>query len=180
MHRPGVKLFVSLVVTGLVAAGCDAPPTAPAVDQLSVTTSDAVTSARGDFQFQANIPAPSPCLGGTFQITGTITGWFQEVVNPNGRVHIIEHLDFSNLTGTFGGRTWQSQPGSVEIWSVHISPPGETASVVVHEGRTRLVADDPADPDIMFVHRIHQLELPTGELHLNNSSFEAFCIGAGD
>jgi hypothetical protein len=179
MHRPGVKLFVSLVVTSLVAAGCDAPPTAPAVDQLSVTASDAVMSARGHFQFQANIPAPSPCLGGIFRITGTITGWFQDVVNPNGRGHTIEHLDFSNLTGTFGGRTWQSQPGSVEIWSVHISPPGETASVVVHEGRTRFVADDAADPDILFVHRIHQLELPTGELHLNNVSGEAFCVGAG-
>lgn len=178
MHRPAVKLFIGLVVTGLGAAGCDAP-TAPAVDQLSVAPSATVTSDRGDFQFQANIPAPSPCLGGTFQITGTITGWFQDVVNLNGRVNTIEHLDFSNLTGTFAGRTWQSQSGSVEIWSVHISPVGDAASVVVHEGRTRFVADDPGDPDIMFVHRIHQLRLPSGEIQLNNVSGEAFCIAAG-
>jgi hypothetical protein len=180
MHRPGAKLFVSLVVTGLVATGCDAPPTAPAVDQVSVAPSATVMSARGDFQFQANIPAPSPCLGGIFRITGTITGWFQDVVDPNGRGHTIEHLDFSNLTGTFDGRTWQSQPGSVEIWSVHISPPGDAASLVVHEGRTRFVADDDADPNILFVHRIHQLRLPSGEIQLNNVTGGAFCVGAGD
>ena len=180
MHRAPVRLFVGLVVTSLLAAGCDAPPTAPEVDPLSVAPSATVMSDRIDFQFQANIPAPSPCLGGTFRITGTITGWAQQVVNPNGRVHTVEHLDFSHLTGTFDGRTWQSQPGSVEIWSVHISPPGDAASLIVHEGRTRFVADDPADPDIMFVHRIHRLRLPSGQLQLNEVTGEAFCAAAGE
>jgi hypothetical protein len=158
------------------AAGCESAPTAPASEPGA--PSFVVTRDRQEFSQPVVIPVPSPCLGGTFTVAGTISGWFQVIVTPNGHVQVTEHIDFSQLTASFDGRSWTAQPGSVEIWSRSLAPLGDAARVVVHEGRTRFVADDGAGPGIMFVHRIHQLRLPNGDVLINDIVFEAFCRGS--
>jgi len=131
---------------------------------------------RRTFQRSVNVMAPSVCLGGTFRITGTITGWVQTVVDPQGHMVFTQHADFSQLTATLGSDVWSADPGSHEIWSESLTPPGEAATVSVHEGHSRFTSSTGA-PDVLFVHRIHRLWLPGGEFQLNDVTFEAVCYG---
>jgi hypothetical protein len=151
---------------GLTVAGPSALASAP----LASTTVD-----RRTFQRAANVMAPSQCLGGTFRITGTITGWVQTVVNPEGHLVFTQHADFSRLTATLGTDSWSADPGSHEIWSESLTPAG-SGTVTVHEGRSRFTSSTGA-PDVLFVHRIHRLWLPDGENQLNDVTFEAECYG---
>jgi hypothetical protein len=193
-HRQLESLTAMLILIGaLLVVGCETAPTAPDAlsaaelsDAVSTSADQAVhskaTKNRQDFQQTIpapGIPAPSPCLGGTFFINGTISGWSQSVLDPNGTLHFTEHIDFSQLVASFGDRTWTAQPGSHEIWSGKFSVVGDPEEVVVHEGRTRFLADDGQGPKMMFIHRIHRRVLPGGELQHHNTSMEAVCIGEG-
>jgi hypothetical protein len=40
-----------------------------------------------------------------FVITGTVSGWGRITTTPNGQVQLMEKWDFSQLTGSHGGRT---------------------------------------------------------------------------
>jgi hypothetical protein len=182
-----------ILIGAMLVIGCETAPTAPdalsaveLADAVSTATDEAVLSkaTKNRQAFQGTIPAPgipapSSCLGGTFFINGTISGWSQSVVDPNGTVHFTEHIDFSQLVASFGSRTWTAQPGSHEIWSGKFSLVGDPKQVVVHEGRTRFLADDGQGPKMMFIHRIHRLVLPSGELQHHIEKLEAVCIGEG-
>jgi hypothetical protein len=184
------QLMVAVAASGLLTAGCgDTLPTMPT--PAGVTAHESVGSTHGatteleEFQFSPTIPVPAPCLGGgTFVITGTVSGWARITTTPNGQVQLMEKWDFSQLTGTHGGHTWTAAPGSGEMFSFNNLPgvggTGTPVSGVVHQGRSRFVADGDG-PDVFFVHRFRILRLPSGEFQftrLETELAEIQCVGA--
>lgn len=175
MYRMRAVLPASLVpVIILLGAGCDAGPTAPASAAPSTPTFS-VTGVRQPFQGTAGFSAPAPCLGGDITITGPVSGWYQVLHTPTGTTEYTEYDDFSQLTASLGGETWTARPGSHEIWSESLPPVGDATRKVTHEGRTGFDPVDGEGPSLFFVHRIHGVLLPSGDLHFYNVTFEAYC-----
>jgi hypothetical protein len=184
------QLVVAAAVVALLNGGCgDSPITGPTV--ASIAAPDSAASTHGattefeEFQFSPTIRVPAPCLGGgTFVITGTVSGWARITTTPNGQVHLMEKWDFSQLTGSHGGSTWTAAPGSGEMFSFNNLPgvggTGTPVSGVVHQGRSRFIADGEA-PDVFFIHRFRILRLPSGEFQFRRVETEVAeiqCVGA--
>lgn len=180
MNRSIASLIPLLILAAsLSTGGCTADLISPEFAERGTANPDQVVARdRGTFSQNVAIPVPSQCLGGTLLVTGTISGWFQNVATPNGHLKVTEHIDFSQLTASFDGKTWSARPGSHEIWSNSFPPGGDAASVIVHEGRTRFHPDDGEGTNLVFVHRIHRVFTPAGEFVVNNVLGQAFCYGS--
>jgi hypothetical protein len=183
------RLFIALSLPlALAACSGNTPTTSPAVltEPTSLTSAagapslqaqgGAVTS-RADFQQPVSIDVYSECLAGTFHITGTINGWVAIATTPDGYTERTMHADFSQLAAALVGDStdvWTADPGSHEIWSRRFAPGDPVNIRQMHEGRTRFSSSTGA-PNIRFVHRIQYVELPNGEVQLNDVTFEADC-----
>ena len=182
---PGCRKAVPVpLLLVLLAVGCgEALPTGSGLETDDVALSmhaDGATTIFQEFSFTPpnGIPVPAPCLGETFLVTGTITGWARIVITPNGHVTVHEQTDFTGTIATSGGDTWVAAPGAHELFTFafNIGPDG-AAEVTVHEGHSRYVSQGD-QPDVRFVHRIHRVWLPSGELQWNRVTFEGLCIGS--
>jgi hypothetical protein len=186
-------LLTAVVAAALVTGGCEgrlptAPDRMPAVSASATappsTHGGSATTEFVEFTFNPTINVPAPCLGvGLFVITGTVQGWARITTAPNGQVHLVERWDFSQLTATFGTDTWRAAPGSGEMFQFNNLPgvggTGAPVAGVVHQGRTRFIADGDA-PDVFFVHRFRILRLPNGEFQftrMETEIAEIACIG---
>lgn len=118
----------------------------------------------------ASVPAPCLELGEPLQMSGIWSGWIQEVINPSGRVHVTERIDYSEITLRLGDKIWHAGPGASEtiiqnlpLESVNV---GDAAFNVIHEFHARFISQSDA-PDLRVNHRVRQLLTPDGELKKN-------------
>ena len=129
------------------------------------------------------VPVPAPCLGlgEPLRMSGVWTGWFQVVTIPNGRVHVTERIDYSQITLKTDELTWLAGPGASEpiIQNVPLAPEdvGDAAYNVIHEFNALFISQD-GEPDVKISHRVRQLLGPDGVLRKNEFiPFTAECIG---
>lgn len=184
-HRRSIPLVLVLAL-GVVTVGCDDPaPTNPAPESVAApafSADAAATTERETFVFpDVTLVPDATCLdlGEDLPITGSVSGWIQTTTTSDGRVHVSERLDFTDLTASAGGHTWTAGPGAHEVWSVNLGVPGEYALNVTHEGHSRFVGLDGA-PDFLLVHRIHQVLTPGLELVVNEiTGLAVQCVGGG-
>lgn len=177
-HLTAYALCGALIAALAVACGDHPSPTAPNQRGASTPSLDAAAATAPQIPFTATFngpPVPASCLGDgqTVQITGQITGWYQDFVNADGQEHFTEYDDFSGLSASSGGNEWAAAPGAHEIWSETISPGVE----LEHQGETPMFLTQGSGPNIRFVHRIHGLLLPDGELQVYFKEYAVHCIG---
>jgi hypothetical protein len=187
MHRAKTKTPAVLVfLIAVLSVRCaEAPPTEPTLVTPEAPLLSGATTNRVEFQFLFGGPAGigfnAPCLGGILVIRGLVTGWAQITQTPNGHTHITEHWDFTQLTASLGADSWSAAPGAGEMFSFNLPPLGAAAIRVVHNGRSRFIADGDR-PDVFFIHRFHVLRLPSGEFLFTRPETEFAeiqCIGPG-
>lgn len=174
--------FPVTVLAAALLAGCErADPVEP--DSITPQASRGATVTREEWGPEAVLfNPPAPCLGegARLDITGTISGWDLIVERADGSIHLTEYVDFTNLVGTFDGHTWTAGPGSHEMWSINWPPDVPLSPVngrqTTHVGNTVFRAED-GTPDLKFVHQIHLVRLPSGELHTLRVILEVYCIG---
>ena len=129
-------------------------------------------------------PVPAPCLelDEPLKMSGIWTGWFQQVIAPNGRRYITEHIDYSGIFLRLGEQVWKAGPGASEPIIINNIPlteedEGEAAFVAIHEFHARFISQN-AMPDLRVNHRVRILVGPNGELRKNVfEPFKAECIG---
>lgn len=129
------------------------------------------------------IPVPAPCLGlgEPLQMSGTWSGWFRVVETKNGRVHVTEQIDWSEVDIVLGDLTWRPGPGAFESIVQNLPATaddlGEAAYVVRHQFTIRFLSQDGL-PDLRVTHSAKQVLGPDLEFRHNEFvPFTAECIG---
>lgn len=188
-HPRLVPLVLALALAA-TAGGCDdTSPTDPASGALAAPPLSANRSAtveRQHFSFPfgggpggAQIAAPCLDFGGPLTIQGTVSGWVQVATTADGHVHGNEFLDFSGLTASGGGWSWDAAPGAHEIWSTNLGTAGDHALNIIHEGHSHFVGQGDA-PDFELLHRIHQVLTAELALAVNEiTPLSVRCLGSG-
>jgi len=130
--------------------------------------------------FPVTLEASAACLGlaDPLDITGTVSGWYQEWDLANGRMYATEYLDFTALSASEGEWSWTAGPGAHEIWRWNLGLEGDAAENITHEGRSLFVGAGDA-PDFILVHRVHQVLTPNLDLTVDNiTPLTVECIGS--
>ena len=177
-----------LVVLFAATGACDdAALSGPQSDVVSPTdipaNSNAATTQRGTFSFlfggTDGVTLPAACLdlSDGLLITGRVSGQFKLTETSQGHFHLTEYLDFSDLTATGNGLTWNASPGAHEIFQFNLGEFGEYAVNVTHEGHSVFMGEGAA-PDFRLVHRIHQVLTPNFDLTVNEiTPLSVQCLG---
>lgn len=190
-------LLPILLSTCLFLAGCSDQPSAvadaekenPVLENTIAASSNAATVDRQTFTQPfpplpgvdfAPVPAPCLGLGENLRMSGTWSGWFQEVILPHGGSQFIERIDYSEITLKTDDLTWLAGPGASEpIIRKMPAEIGESALVIRHEFHARFISQNDK-PDLRVSHRVRQLVTPDGEMKKNELvPFTAECIGNG-
>ncbi len=194
-----LKLMLPILLsTCLFLAGCSDQPSAvahaekenPILENAIAASSNAATVDRQTFRVPFPpisgvdyAPVPAPCLelGEPLRMSGIWSGWFQVVTISTGRVHVTEHIDYSEITLRLGDLVWHAGPGASEpiIQNVPLTEDdvGDAAFNVMHEFHARFISQNDK-PDLRISHRVRQLLTPDGELKKNEFvPFSAECIG---
>jgi hypothetical protein len=175
------RIQLAMLLLGPVFAACDHDqPTAinPVAPQAGSLALGGATSALVDFgPIPVAFTVASPCLDGTVLVSGSFSGWDRIVTRPDGSIHITERIDVSNVTLRLGDQLWTAGPNASEIF-VKNFPPGLGFGDIrqaEHVGVVIFRADD-GRPELRFVHRIHIVRLPSGEVQVNRQILDVLCI----
>ena len=186
--RRVVPVTLGLAICGLAAA-CDSEPvTAPQLDPPDAPayngSDNAAFTDRGTFTvFPPPLPVNAPCVDpdNPLRMIGSWSGWDRVVQTAGGRLHVTEHIDWSDvILRAEDGRIWAPGPGAHESFSLIFeeTPDGFVERNIMHNLRARFNSLD-GDSDLQVWHTIHIVRGPDHEIRVSRIvlPFEAKCIG---
>lgn len=191
------SLWLVILLFGLASCADSGVVTDPAgpdqtleVSPPALASSNGAVTGSGTFRqpFPPNpavpyIPVPAPCLslGEPLQMSGFWSGWFTTVLTPNGRLHVTEQIDWSEVALALGDLKWLPGPGAFEPIVLNlpatVDDQGEAAFIVRHEFHVRFISQNGL-PDLMVTHSVKQVLGP--DLQFRHNEFEPFateCLG---
>jgi hypothetical protein len=114
-------------------------------------------------------PLLSSCLGDRVLISGAFSGQNRFVTMPDGSMHLTQLIDVSHVTIALGDTVWTPGPAAHEIFIINERQSEHVGKVIFRAEGGR--------PELRFVHTIHMVRLPSGELQVNRQILDVVCVG---
>lgn len=144
-------------------------PVASSDASVASSTAGATASLVEFGPIPIRFPLFSSCLGDRVLISGAFSGQNRFVTMPDGSMHLTQLIDVSHVTIALGDTVWTPGLAAHETFIINEGQSEHVGKVVFRADGDR--------PELRFVHTIHMVRLPGGELQVNRQILDVLCVG---